>query len=239
LLTAVIRRYFRYAKSRADRCTAGLSAKKPKQNQRLRFFSALRSPKSSCEKCGGEQKRNSSQINALDRTVLNGQSRELWREPAREREFRPSVGAAECGGLGVTPAITGPFCALASRRECWLCRGWRREKNWDPTFSEFVAPNLPEGEELYSNCPPEITKRILQFAGSGSLNEFPTSDLVPKLSNCSSRCRQCGLMRKLLAKSCVSDANPSVDKRPGSQSHFRACLAEGGMVHSLRRNADS
>jgi hypothetical protein len=24
----------------------------------------------------------------------------------------------------------------------------RRERNWDPTVSEFVPPNLPEGEEL-------------------------------------------------------------------------------------------
>jgi hypothetical protein len=34
---------------------------------------------------------------------------------------------------------------------------WRRERNWDPTFSEFVAANLPGEEALKSNCHVENT----------------------------------------------------------------------------------
>jgi hypothetical protein len=30
--------------------------------------------------------------------------------------------------------------------------GWRRERNWDPTFSEFVGAKSPQGQEPDSNC---------------------------------------------------------------------------------------
>jgi hypothetical protein len=35
---------------------------------------------------------------------------------------------------------------------------WRRERNRDPTVSEFVTSNLPEGERLGSNSSIENTK---------------------------------------------------------------------------------
>jgi hypothetical protein len=42
--------------------------------------------------------------------------------------------------------------ARAGRAENMWPRGrWRRERNWDPTFSEFAGPNSPEGKELGSN----------------------------------------------------------------------------------------
>jgi hypothetical protein len=47
---------------------------------------------------------------------------------------------------------------------------WRRERNWDPTFSKFVGWEIAQGQEQDSNCaagiPREIgTERRAAFAG--------------------------------------------------------------------------
>jgi hypothetical protein len=45
-------------------------------------------------------------------------------------------------------------------------RRWRRERNWDPTFSEFEGSNSLEGATPKSNCLIENTREFLTAAFS-------------------------------------------------------------------------
>jgi hypothetical protein len=39
------------------------------------------------------------------------------------------------------------------REECWSRKHWRRERNWDPTFSEFVGRQLARGSDTEIQLP--------------------------------------------------------------------------------------
>jgi hypothetical protein len=114
--------------------------------------------------------RKAIQNQSLTSSVLNPRSREVWRQISREREFRVLVGASQCGGLRAKPVVIGLLCALASRRECWSRKGWRRDRNWDPTLSNFCTrfqyhrkagardlPPLQRGLDLPSGTLPEYS----------------------------------------------------------------------------------
>jgi hypothetical protein len=76
---------------------------------------------------------------------------------AGEREFRVTAGVSKCGGLL-------DFCARSkASRACFARTAWRSESDWDPTLSEFVDANSPEGER--SNSLAENTAELpRQFA---------------------------------------------------------------------------
>ena len=57
------------------------------------------------------------------------------------------------------------IAALLRYREISSLRNWRRERNWDPTVSEFVGSNLREREEPGSNFPPVRCFRIGSDSG--------------------------------------------------------------------------
>jgi hypothetical protein len=57
----------------------------------------------------------------------------------RAREFRVTAGVSKCGGFRAKPVVIGLLCGLATRRGMLVAIDWRRERNWDPTVSEFVG----------------------------------------------------------------------------------------------------
>ena len=63
----------------------------------------------------------------------------------------------EVNRLGVTGVIKRS--AAAPERNQFL-KDWRRERNWDPTVSEFASPILLKGEERGSNCDAEIPRQF-------------------------------------------------------------------------------
>jgi hypothetical protein len=71
----------------------------------------------------------------LTKTALNPRSAEVWRQTGGERDFRASASASKCGGLCVKPTVMGDFSAAKSSGEFCCRKYWRRERNWDPTFS--------------------------------------------------------------------------------------------------------
>jgi hypothetical protein len=46
----------------------------------------------------------------------------------------------------------------ASQQRMLVGTAWRRERNWDPTLSEFVTSNSLQGEMLMSNSFIESTR---------------------------------------------------------------------------------
>jgi hypothetical protein len=52
----------------------------------------------------------------LTSSVLNPRSPEVWRQTAREREFRVTAGLSKCGGFRAKPVVIGLLCGLARQR---------------------------------------------------------------------------------------------------------------------------
>src|SRR5712672_191128 len=73
------------------------------------------------------------------------------------RGFGPSISGN--GSLLRNPQL-GRLAPIAAPQRISAGGGWRRERNWDPTFSEFVGRNLAGGATLKSNCLIENTREF-------------------------------------------------------------------------------
>jgi len=60
--------------------------------------------------------RKAIQNQQLTKSVLNPRSPEVWRQMAREREFRVAAGVSKCGGFRAKPVVIGDSCTLASQQ---------------------------------------------------------------------------------------------------------------------------
>ena len=98
------------------------------------MHSLLSFSKSSYQKCGGARKRKCWRNSRLQETVPNPRNPKVWREQAREREFRAPTGSPRCRGLCAKPAVIGDFSAAKSSGELWLQQDWRREWDSNPRY---------------------------------------------------------------------------------------------------------
>ncbi len=57
-----------------------------------------------------------------------------------------------------TAAVIGLLYASATHRQCWFQMHWRRECDWAPTCSEFLATILLGRVRLGSNCRHDISQ---------------------------------------------------------------------------------
>src|SRR5690242_202293 len=80
--------------------------KRAKSNPQLCILQP-RSPNNSLRKWEGEHEQKSFNFKGLQKTVLNWQSPEVWRETGPEREFRPPTKSTHGGGLRVMTAKMG------------------------------------------------------------------------------------------------------------------------------------
>jgi len=109
--------------------------RKPQRDQWLRCIPVAPAPSRQISKVRRLASRKAIRSQQLTSSVLNRRSREVWRQEGRERQFRPSAGFMQCGGSCAKPLVIGLLCALNVSGECWARKDWRRERNWDPTFS--------------------------------------------------------------------------------------------------------
>src|SRR5258708_2374020 len=74
-------------------------------------------------------------------SALNSRGPQLWRKTRpRERVSCLSHGA-QCGGRWVRTRICLGSTRVYARGESRTRRRWRRERNWDPTFSTLKDPH--------------------------------------------------------------------------------------------------
>ena len=120
-------------------------------------------------------------------SVLNPRSREVWRKTAGEKEFQTFAVLSQCGGCARSTDL-GDFCGLGKsaenagvkRAEHRLVgetsrlahRGWRSQRNWNPTFSRQSGVNAMLIDPFRQLFPPPGTcthkSTITRASGVGS-----------------------------------------------------------------------
>ena len=122
----------------------------------------------SCESVGIELTKSDSKSVAYEFRTKSAQSGGLETNGPRER-ISGFGGCLAVRRFDAKPVVIGLLCALASRRECWTRKDWRRERNWDPTVSEVVATILLQGVRLETNRLAEKCATDFRPAASHSL----------------------------------------------------------------------
>src|ERR1041385_7904656 len=122
-------------------------------------FSLLRSNLRNIKRSSSEK---ATQFQPLTKSVLNRRSPEDWRKTCAESEFWVATPRTEVLGFAYEcPQLLGFSCAHAEQRECLSHTDWRSERDWAPTFSEFVARILLLGGRPGSNPRPEYIRKTV------------------------------------------------------------------------------
>ena len=85
------------------------------------------------------------------------------------------------------PAVIGVLSALKAGGECWSRKDWRRERNWDPTFSTWDSRLPPAIGSDLSKPPPFATKPPAKRSAQGDSGKLHHHTLHQQVTGAAKR----------------------------------------------------